>query len=82
MSSNEKEKNKISEVKEKGTTGMNTSKKLFKINLIQISFWVWTTSSSKFKAYKKMEQSLKTQGQISAVAVHHQSNNEYMLIQI
>ena len=80
MSSNEKEKNKISKVKEKGTTGMNTSKKLFKINLIQISLEFERLHRPSSKRIKKMEQSLKTQGQISPVAVHHQSNNEYMLI--
>jgi len=79
MASKEKEKIKISEVKEKGTTKITSPEKLFHINLIQISLALERLHRPSSKRIEKMEQSLKRQGQISPVSVK-QNNNEYMLI--
>jgi ParB/RepB/Spo0J family partition protein len=58
---------------------MNRSEKLFQINLNQVSLTLERLHRPSSKRIEKMEQSLKSQGQISPIAVH-QSNHEYHLI--
>ena len=60
---------------------MNTPEKLFQIDMNKVSLVLERVHRPNSKNIKKMEKSLKTQGQISPVTVY-QKNNEYMYMLI